>query len=197
MGPTARRGRIERTTRETRVVVELGLDGSGRTEIATGVPFFDHMLEQLGRHGRVDLTVVAEGDLDIDAHHTVEDVGIALGQALAAAWADRTGVERFGDATVPLDECLTRAAIDLSGRPYLAYDVTTPVELIGSYETTLTKHFFEALVTNARVTLHVNLLRTGNSHHAHESVFKAVAIALRRAVAVTGSGVPSTKGVLA
>ncbi|MDP8961286.1 MAG: imidazoleglycerol-phosphate dehydratase HisB, partial [Actinomycetota bacterium] len=187
---------IERTTRETRVVVDLTLDGSGLTKIATGVPFFDHMLEQLGRHGRVDLTVLAEGDLDVDAHHTVEDVGIALGQALAAAWSDRTGVERFGDATVPIDECLTRAVIDLSGRPYLVYDVATPVEIIGTYETTLTKHFFEALAANARVTVHVNLLRSGNSHHVHESVFKAVAVALRRAVVVSGSGIPSTKGVL-
>lgn len=196
MTPTVRHRRIERKTRETRVVVELDLDGSGRSEIATGVPFFDHMLEQLGRHGRLDLTVLAEGDLDVDAHHTVEDVGIALGQALAGAWSDRTGVERFGDATVPIDECLTRAAIDLSGRPYLVYDVTTPVELVGTYETTLTRHFFEALVQNARITLHIALLRTGNSHHAHESVFKAVAIALRRAIAVTGGGIPSTKGVL-
>ncbi len=192
-----RQGRIERATRETRVVVDVTLDGNGSSEIATGVPFFDHMLEQLGRHGRFDLSVLAEGDLDVDAHHTVEDVGIALGEALAAAWSDRAGVERFGDATVPIDECLTRAAIDLSGRPYLVFDVATPVELIGTYETTLTRHFFEALVANARVTLHVSLLQSGNSHHAHESVFKAVAVALRRAVAVTGSGIPSTKGVLA
>ncbi|MFN2557457.1 MAG: imidazoleglycerol-phosphate dehydratase HisB [Nitriliruptorales bacterium] len=197
MTSTLRHGRVERTTRETRVLVDLTLDGSGRTEVATGVPFFDHMLEQLGRHARVDLTVLAEGDLDVDAHHTVEDVGIALGQALAAAWSERIGVERFGDATVPIDECLTRAAVDLSGRPYLVYDVVTPVELIGTYETTLTRHFFEALVANARMTLHVALLRPGNSHHAHESVFKAVAVALRRAVAVTGSAIPSTKGMLA
>lgn len=161
------------------------------------MPFFDHMLEQLGRHGGLDLSVEATGDLEVDAHHTVEDIGIALGQALAEAWGDRAGVERFGDATVPIDECLTRVAIDLSGRPYLVYAVDTPVELIGTYETTLTKHFLESLVANARLTLHVHQLETGNSHHVHESVFKAVAVALRRAVAVTGSDVPSTKGVLA
>lgn len=193
---TTRRARTERATRETRITVEVDLDGTGRADVATGVPFFDHMLEQLGRHGRLDLTVAADGDLEVDAHHTVEDVGIALGQALAEAWGEREGVERFGDATVPIDECLTRAAVDLSGRPYLAYDVDTPVDLVGTYETTLTKHFLEAVVANARITLHVELLASGNSHHVHESVFKAVAVALRRAVAVTGAGVPSTKGVL-
>lgn len=191
-----RRARVSRETRETTVVVELVLDGAGETDVASGIPFFDHMLEQLGRHGRLDLTVAADGDLEVDAHHTVEDVGIALGQALAEAWGEREGVERFGDATVPIDECLTRAAVDLSGRPYLAYDVDTPVDLVGTYETTLTKHFLEAVVANARITLHVELLASGNSHHVHESVFKAVAVALRRAVAVTGAGVPSTKGVL-
>ncbi len=192
-----RRARVERTTKESKVLIDLVLDGSGETDVATGVPFFDHMVAQLGRHGRLDLTVQAEGDTEVDAHHTVEDVGISLGQALAEAWGDRYGVERYGDAVVPIDECLARAAIDLSGRPYLVYDVETPVELIGTYETTLTKHFFEALSANAKLTLHVDLLRTGNSHHAHEAVFKAVAVALRRAVAVTGRGIPSTKGVLA
>lgn len=197
MAAAARQARVERHTSETHVVVDVTLDGRGLVEVATGVPFFDHMLQQLGRHGRLDLFVQADGDLEVDAHHTVEDVGIALGQALARAWGERAGVERFGDATVPIDECLTRVAVDLSGRPFLAYDVVTPVELIGTYETTLTRHFFEALVSHARITLHVDLLRTGNSHHVHESVFKAVAVALRRAVAVTSSGVPSTKGVLA
>jgi imidazoleglycerol-phosphate dehydratase len=166
------------------------------TRIATGVPFFDHMLDQLGRHGRLDLEVEADGDLEVDAHHTVEDTGIALGQALAAALGDKAWVERFGDATVPIDEALARVAIDLSGRPYLIYDAVTPVELIGTYETTLTKHFFEALVANARITLHVHKLSGDNSHHIQEAVFKGVAVALRRAVARTGHGVPSTKGVL-
>jgi imidazoleglycerol-phosphate dehydratase len=195
--PAPRRARVDRETRESSVSIELDLDGTGETQVETGVPFFDHMVDQLGRHGRLDLRVRTEGDLEVDAHHTVEDTGIALGQALAEAWGDRAGVERYGDATVPIDECLARAAIDLSGRPYLVYEVETPVELIGTYETTLTEHFFEALTANAKVTLHIDLLRTGNSHHAHEAVFKSVAVALRRAIAVTGSGVPSTKGVLA
>jgi len=161
------------------------------------VPFFDHMLDQLGRHGRLDLVVRTDGDTQIDAHHTVEDTGIALGQALAQAWGDRLGVERFGDATVPIDEALTRVAVDLSGRPYLVWDCEVPIEVIGAaFETSLVKHFFEALVANARITLHVHNLSGDNTHHTFESVFKAVAVALRRAVAVTGTQVPSTKGVL-
>ena len=192
----ARTARIERSTQETRVQVGLDLDGEGTSEVTTGVPFFDHMLDQLGRHGRLALEVRTEGDLAIDAHHTVEDTGIALGQALAEAWGDRAGVERFGDATVPIDEALTRVAIDLSGRPYLVWEVDTPVEVVGNFETTLVKHFFEALVANARITLHVTNLGGENTHHVYESVFKAVAVALRRAVRVTTTGVPSTKGVL-
>jgi imidazoleglycerol-phosphate dehydratase len=193
----SRTGQVSRTTKETRIDVRVDLDGTGTSDVATGVPFFDHMLDQLGRHGRLDLAVHAEGDLDIDAHHTVEDVGIALGQALAEAWGDRTGVERFGDATVPIDEALTRVAIDLSGRPYLVWDCDVPIEVIGAtFETSLVKHFFEALVANARITLHVHNLSGDNTHHTFESVFKAVAVALRRAVRVTGAAVPSTKGVL-
>jgi imidazoleglycerol-phosphate dehydratase len=192
----SRRGRVERQTKETKILVEVHLDGNGTTDVSTGVAFFDHMLDQLGRHARLDLKVRADGDLEIDAHHTVEDVGIALGQALAEAWGDRAGVERFGDGTVPIDEALTAVAIDLSGRPYLVYAVETPVELIGTFETTLVKHFFEAVIANARITLHVRNHTGDNSHHIFESVFKAVAVALRRAVAVTGDGVPSTKGVL-
>lgn len=192
-----RRATVERSTKETAIHVSVDLDGAGTSEVATGIPFFDHMLDQLGRHGRIDLVVRADGDLDIDAHHTVEDTGIALGQALAEAWGDRAGAERFGDATVPIDEALTTVSIDLSGRPYLVWEVDTPVEVVGTFETTLVKHFFEALVANARITLHV-LNRSGdNTHHVFESVFKAVAVALRRAVRVTGSGVPSTKGTLA
>lgn len=192
----ARTARIERSTKETRVEVALDLDGEGTSEVSTGVPFFDHMLDQLGRHGRLALVVRTEGDLAIDAHHTVEDTGIALGQALAEAWGDRAGVERFGDATVPIDEAITRVAIDLSGRPYLVWEVDTPVEVVGTFETTLVKHFFEALVANARITLHVTSLGGDNTHHVYESVFKAVAVALRRAIRVTTTGVPSTKGVL-
>ncbi|WP_108668100.1 imidazoleglycerol-phosphate dehydratase HisB [Euzebya rosea] len=191
-------GRVERTTKETTIIVEVDLDGGGKVEVSTGVPFFDHMLDQLGRHGRLDLTVRADGDTEIDDHHTVEDVGIALGQALAEAWGDRAGVERFGDATVPIDECLTRTAVDLAGRPYLVWDAPVPLEVIGTFETSLVKHFFEAVIANSRMTLHVKLLEPGNTHHVFESVFKSFAVALRRAVAVTapGAAVPSTKGVL-
>jgi len=192
----ARVGQVRRETRETTLEVRVGLDGPTRVEVATGVPFFDHMLDQLGRHGRLDLTVRAEGDTEIDAHHTVEDTGIAVGQALAQALGDKAGVERFGDATVPIDEALTRVAVDLSGRPYLVYEVADPVSLIGTYEAHLSKHFLEALVANARITLHVHGLSGDNGHHVHESLFKALAVALRRAVAVTGTDVPSTKGVL-
>jgi imidazoleglycerol-phosphate dehydratase len=187
---------VQRKTAETDVEIDLDLDGTGITSIRTGVPFFDHMLDQLGRHGRMDLRIRTDGDLEVDAHHTVEDTGIALGQALAQALGDKAGVERFGDATVPIDEALVRVAVDLSGRPYLVYDAATPVTVIGTYETSLTKHFFEALVANAKVTLHVRRLAGDNSHHIHEAVFKAVAVALRRAIAVTGSQIPSTKGVL-
>ena len=188
---------VTRATAETRIAVELDLDGDGVTDVSTGVPFFDHMLDQLGRHGRLNLAVQADGDLEVDAHHTVEDVGIALGQALAECWGDRTGVERFGDASVPIDEALTRVAIDLSGRPYLVWDVATPVTVIGTtFETSLIKHFFESVVANARVTLHVHNVAGDNTHHVFESVFKSFAVALRRAVAVTGTGTPSTKGVL-
>jgi len=192
----SRSASVVRETKETRVEVRVDLDGDGTTEVSTGVPFFDHMLDQLGRHGRLDLVVQTNGDLHIDAHHTVEDTGIALGQALFEALGDKAGVERFGDATVPIDEALVRVAIDLSGRPYLVYEADTPVELVGTYETTLTKHFFEALVANAGITLHVQKLSGDGSHHIQEAVFKAVAVALRRAVRVTGAAIPSTKGTL-
>lgn len=195
----SRSATVERATKETSISVAVDLDGDGTSEVQTGIPFFDHMLDQLGRHGRLDLRVAADGDTHIDAHHTVEDVGIALGQALAQAWGDRAGVERFGDATVPIDEACTWVAIDLSGRPYLVWDVDVPIRLInGTFETSLVKHFFESVVANARITLHVRNLSADDTHHLFESVFKAVAVALRRAVAVSGSGgVPSTKGVLA
>ena len=192
-----RTAHVRRQTRETSVEVEVDLDGAGVVDVTTGVPFFDHMLDQLGRHGHIDLTVRTQGDTQIDAHHTVEDTGIALGEALAEAWGDRRGVERFGDATVPIDESLTRVAIDLSGRPYLVWDCEVPIEVIGeTFETSLVRHFFESIVANARVTLHVHNLSGDNTHHVFESVFKSFAVALRRAVAVTGEQVPSTKGVL-
>jgi imidazoleglycerol-phosphate dehydratase len=192
----SRSATVARETGETKVEVRIDLDGGGQTDVATGVPFFDHMLGQLGRHGRFDLVVRTDGDLEVDAHHTVEDTGIALGQALAEALGDKSGVERFGDATVPIDEALVRVAVDLSGRPYLVYEADTPVELVGTYETTLTKHFFESLVANARITLHVQKLAGEGSHHIQEAVFKAVAVALRRAVRIAGTGIPSTKGTL-
>jgi imidazoleglycerol-phosphate dehydratase len=193
----SRTGTVVRDTKETAIRVEVDLDGSGKVDVSTGIPFFDHMLDQLGRHGRLDLTVQADGDLQIDEHHTVEDVGIALGQALAEAWGDRAGVERFGDAQVPIDEALTRVAIDLSGRPYLVWDVDVPIQLIGTFETSLVKHFWESVVANSRITLHVHNVSGDNTHHVFESVFKACAVALRRAVVrVEGGGVPSTKGVL-
>ena len=195
-GGPPRRGECTRSTRETAVEVAVDLDGSGSVDVATGVPFFDHMLDQLGRHGRFDLRVRASGDTEVDAHHTVEDTGIALGTALEEALGDKAGIERFGEATVPIDEALARVVVDCSGRPYLVADLAWPLPVVGAYESHLTTHFLEALVANARLTVHARLERAENGHHAHEAVFKALAVALRRAVVASGSGVPSTKGVL-
>ncbi len=194
----SRTARVERRTAESLVLVQLALDGAGSTDVATGVPFFDHMLSQLGRHGGFDLTVRADGDLGVDAHHTVEDASLAVGQALREALGDRVGIRRFGDALVPLDETLVQAAVDLSGRPYLVHDEPELVELIGSYDTTLTRHVFESLVAEARICLHLRVLAGRNAHHVVEAQFKAVARALRDAVALDPRvvGVPSTKGVL-
>jgi imidazoleglycerol-phosphate dehydratase len=191
-------GRVERVTKESKVVVEIDLDGTGQTDIATGVPFFDHMLAQLGKHGGFDLTVVTKGDLHIDAHHTVEDTSLAIGQALRDALGDKQGVRRYGDALVPLDEALVQSAVDLSGRPYLVHEEPEMVELIGSYDTTLTKHIWESIVATAQITLHVRVLAGRNAHHVVETQFKSVARALRTAVEIDPrvTGVPSTKGVL-
>jgi imidazoleglycerol-phosphate dehydratase len=180
------------------VLVELDLDGSGRAGASTGVPFFDHMLEQLGKHGGLDLTVRTKGDTEIDAHHTVEDTAIALGQALREALGDKSGISRFGDAIVPLDETLVLAAVDLSGRPYVVHEEPDQMApLIGSYDTTLTRHVFESFAHSAGICLHVRVLSGRNPHHIVEAQFKAVARALRAAVAHSGpDGVPSTKGVL-
>jgi len=180
------------------VAVTLDLDGSGRTEVATGVPFFDHMLDALGRHSLIDLSVSAKGDLEVDAHHTVEDVGICIGQALAEALGDKSGIRRFGSAAVPLDEALVLAAVDISGRGSLTYEVDVPIEIIGTFDTTLAKEFFAALATNAGITLHVHDIAGENAHHIIEAAFKAVARALRDAVEVDPrvAGVPSTKGTL-
>jgi imidazoleglycerol-phosphate dehydratase len=194
-----RKARVERLTHETQILVELDVDGIGMVEVSTGVPFFDHMLAQLGKHGGLDLTVRAKGDVEIDAHHTVEDTAIALGQALREALGDKSGITRFGDALVPLDETLVMAAIDLSGRPYVMHEEPAAMApLIGSYDTTLTRHIFESLAQSAKICLHVRVLAGRNPHHIVEAQFKAVARALRAAVArdPRAGGVPSTKGVL-
>jgi imidazoleglycerol-phosphate dehydratase len=194
-----RSARVERVTRETQVLVELDLDGSGMTDVQTGVAFFDHMLDQLGRHGCIDLTVHTRGDTEIDAHHTVEDTAIALGQALGQALGDKAGIRRFGDALIPLDETLARAAVDLSGRPYVVHtepDGMPP--LIGTYDTTLTRHFLESLAMAAGICVHLSVLTGRNPHHIVEAQFKALARALRAAAAPDprSPGIPSTKGVL-
>ncbi|HSN07379.1 MAG TPA: imidazoleglycerol-phosphate dehydratase HisB, partial [Candidatus Angelobacter sp.] len=180
----SRSARVQRTTKESDVLVELEIDGSGRTDIETGVPFFDHMLEQLGKHGGLDLTVRTKGDLHVDAHHTVEDTSLAVGQALREALGDKAGIRRFGDALVPLDEALVQVAVDLSGRPYLVHDEPEIVELIGTYDTTLTKHIFESLVATAQICVHVRVLSGRNAHHVVETEFKAFARALRDAAAL-------------
>ena len=189
---------VERATKESDVRVTLELDGSGTADVSTGVPFFDHMLAQLGKHGGLDLVVRTTGDLDVDAHHTVEDTSLAVGTALREALGDKVGIRRFGDAFVPLDETLVRVALDLSGRPYLVHDEPEIVELIGSYDTTLTKHIFESIVAESRITLHVDVLKGRNAHHVVEAQFKAFARALRTAVEIDPRvvGVPSTKGSL-
>jgi imidazoleglycerol-phosphate dehydratase len=192
-------GRVTRQTRETRLEVELDLDGPGPVEVETGVPFFDHMLAQLGKHGCLGLTVRAKGDIEIDAHHTVEDTSIALGQALREALGDKSGISRFGDALVPLDETLVRAAVDLSGRPYVVHEEPAGMSpMIGTYDTTLTRHIWESLAFSAGICLHVHVLSGRNPHHIVEAQFKAVARALRGAASFDSraGGVPSTKGVL-
>ena len=195
----SRSARVERITTETQVVVELDLDGTGAAEVETGVPFFDHMLAQLGKHGCIDLSVHTRGDIEIDAHHTVEDTALALGQALREALGDKAGISRFGDALVPLDETLAQAAVDLSGRPYVVHvepDRMPPT--IGSYDTTLTRHFFESLAISAGICVHLTVLTGRNPHHIVEAQFKAFARALRSAATrdPRAPGVPSTKGTL-
>lgn len=195
----SRTARVKRSTKETQVLIELDLDGSGRAEVATGVPFFDHMLAQLGKHGCLDLTVQTEGDTEIDAHHTVEDTALALGQALHEALGDKAGICRFGDAMVPLDETLAQAVVDLSGRPYtVCSEPDGMAPLIGTYDTTLTQHFFESLAASAGICVHLRVLYGRNPHHIVEAQFKAFARALRAAMAPDprAPGIPSTKGVL-
>ncbi len=195
----ARTARVERKTAETEIVVDVDLDGAGRAQLATGVPFLDHMLDQVARHGMVDLAVTAKGDLHIDAHHTVEDVGITLGQAFKAAVGDKKGVARYGHAYVPLDEALSRVVIDLSGRPGLVFEVPFTRAMIGTFDVDLAREFFQGFVNHALVTLHVDNLRGDNAHHQCETVFKAFGRALRMACAVdprAGTAIPSTKGSL-
>jgi imidazoleglycerol-phosphate dehydratase len=194
----SRTARVERKTKESEVLVELELDGTGVTEISTGVPFYDHMLAQLGKHGGFDLTVRTVGDLEVDAHHTVEDTALAFGQALREALGDKAGIRRFGDALVPLDETLVQAAVDLSGRPYVVHDEPAMVELIGTYDTTLTQHIWESISASAQICLHVRVITGRNAHHIAEAQFKAVARAMRDAVSLDArvTGVPSTKGTL-
>jgi imidazoleglycerol-phosphate dehydratase len=194
---TTRKGEVARKTKETDVAVALEL-APGEAAIATGVPFFDHMLEQLSRHGGMALSVRAKGDLQVDAHHTVEDVGIGVGEALRQALGDKTGLARYGNAVVPLDEALVEVVVDLSGRPHLTWNAGLPAgkSFIGDFDVDLTQDFFQALVNHARICVHVNVRYGRNLHHVVEAIFKAAARALRAATAVEGSGLPSTKGVL-
>lgn len=194
-----RRAVVARTTSETDISIELDLDGSGRVEVATGLPFFDHMLAQLGRHGGFDLVIQATGDLEIDAHHTVEDVGIAFGEVFKVAVGDKAGIRRFASNRIPLDEALIDVALDLSGRPYLHYEVEFPGQkILGDppFDPQLVEEFWRAVVVASATTLHVTAVRGVNTHHLIEATFKGVARSLRDAVRVEGGGVPSTKGVL-
>jgi imidazoleglycerol-phosphate dehydratase len=191
-----RRSHQHRETKETTVDLTLVVDGAGRARASTGIPFLNHMLEQLGKHGGFDLEIEAKGDLEIDLHHTVEDVGIVLGTALADALGDKAGVRRFASALVPLDEALVQVALDLSGRPFLVYEVDPVAEWIGTFDPQLAEEFWRAFSFAAGITLHLRSLSGRNGHHVIEASFKGVARALRDAVKVEGSGVPSTKGTL-
>jgi imidazoleglycerol-phosphate dehydratase len=193
-----RAAEIERSTRETSIRLRLALDGGGESSASTGVGFLDHMLDLLARHARLDLEVDATGDLQTGSHHTTEDIGIVLGQALDSALGDRSGITRYGDATVPMDEALAACAIDVSGRPYCSFEGSIPEVAIGGFETELTEEFFRAVANNAKMTVHVRLLAGTNAHHMVEASFKSFARALRAAVALDDaeSGIPSTKGLL-
>jgi imidazoleglycerol-phosphate dehydratase len=196
---TIRRAEITRGTKETEIVVSVDLDGTGRSAIATGVGFFDHMLDQLARHSLVDVTVRAKGDLHIDDHHTIEDTGIALGQAVAVALGERRGITRYASIDLAMDETLTKAAVDVSGRPYLVWNVAFSAPKIGSFDTELVREFFHAFAQNAGITLHVTNHYGANNHHIAETCFKAVARALRAAIEPDprrGDAIPSTKGTL-
>ena len=194
-----RKADIQRDTKETQVFVALDLDGTGRAQLDSGIPFLDHMLDQIARHGAIDLTVRAKGDLEIDAHHTVEDIGITLGQALAKAVGDKKGIRRYGHAYVPLDEALSRAVVDFSGRPGLEFNVKYTRARVGDFDVDLTHEFFQGLVNHAQATVHIDNLRGENAHHQAETVFKAFARALRMALEPdprAAGVIPSTKGAL-
>jgi imidazoleglycerol-phosphate dehydratase len=193
---SGRRAEMKRETKETTIDLTLVVDGQGVCSIATGIPFFDHMLEQLGKHAGFDLSIDARGDLDVDLHHTVEDVGITLGQALQQALGEKRGVRRFANALVPLDEALVQVALDLSGRPFLVYDVEPVAEWIGTFDPQLAEEFWKGFVDGARVTLHLRSHSGKNGHHVIEASFKGVARSLRDAVRIEGEEVPSTKGTL-
>ena len=194
-----RKAAVKRATKETDVEVSIDLDGTGASGVATGIGFLDHMLEQVARHGLIDLTIAAKGDLHVDQHHTAEDIGIVLGQALKQALGERAGITRYADVHLPMDEALTRCAIDVSGRPYLVWKVVFTRGKLGDFDTELIHEFFQALAQNAGITLHVETLHGRNNHHIAETCFKALARALRAAVAIDprqGGRVPSTKGSL-
>jgi len=193
-----RQAEISRNTLETQIIVRLDLDGSGKSKLDTGIGFFDHMLDQIARHGMIDLEVKAKGDLHIDGHHTVEDIGITIGQALAQAIGDKKGLRRYGHAYVPLDEALSRVVVDLSGRPGLTYNMKFTRSMIGEFDVDLMREFFQGMVNHAAITLHIDNLRGDNAHHQCETMFKAFGRALRMAAESDprGSGIPSTKGSL-
>ena len=195
----SRTSTVERKTNETQIVLTLNLDGTGKSELDTGIGFFDHMLDQIARHGLIDISLRAHGDLEIDDHHSVEDIGIVFGQALAESVGEKKGIKRYGHAYVPLDESLSRVVIDLSGRPHLSFDATFTRSLIGSFETELVREFFQGLVNHAAMTLHIDNIRGINSHHIAETIFKAFGRALRMALEKDvrmSETIPSTKGSL-
>lgn len=196
---TTREASVERVTSETRIVVTVNLDGGGHASLSTGIPFLEHMLDQVARHGLIDVTLEAHGDLEIDAHHTVEDIGIALGMAMTKAIGDKAGIQRYGHAYVPLDEALSRVVVDFSGRPSLEYAVAYPRARIGDFDVDLLREFFQGFCNHACLTLHIDNLRGRNAHHIAETVFKAFGRALRMALAIDQrrrGAVPSTKGTL-
>ena len=198
MAKKSRRAKLTRTTRETDISITLNVDGTGKTSISTGIPFFDHMLELLGRHSLMDLTIKATGDLEVDYHHTVEDVGLALGECLDKALGDRKGITRYGSIMMPMDETMSQVAVDLGGRPYLVYNIANKKRKIRDFDVVTFREFFQSITVQGRMNLHINQLYGIDVHHAYESVFKGLARALRQAVAIDPreKGVPSSKGTI-